>query len=162
MQLGEKIKIYRIQYQLSQEDLAELLDTSRQTISSWENDKTYPGMLAVVSLSEIFQIPVETLIKEDVVEMKEILDNKAERIQRNKDRDMMNRMAALRTGAVFIGGVSAYPVYHYHGWLYALIPILILAMGMLTTIPIEHYLRKYNLKKYQDIVTFFDEKYDRP
>lgn len=160
MLVGEKIKSYRIQFGFSQEDLAEKLDTSRQTISSWENGKTYPSVMTIVSLSEIFQVSVEALIKEDVQSMKEMMENKSEKIKRNKDRDILNRMVAARFLAAFVGALTAFPVYKYYGWTYAIIPATLLIMSLVTTIPIEHYRRKYNLKKYQDIVAFFDEKYN--
>lgn len=44
MNLGTQIKYFRQRDYLSQEDLAEKLYVSRQTISNWENDKSYPDV----------------------------------------------------------------------------------------------------------------------
>ena len=161
MLIGEKIKSYRSHVGLSQEDLAEELDTSRQTISSWETNKTYPSIRSIVALSEIIHISVEEFIKEDVETMKGILDGcKAERIEKNKDRDILNRMVAVRFFLGFGGALIAFPVYQYLGWPMVLIPASMLVGVVAFTFPIEHYRKKYNLRKYQDIVAFFDEKYD--
>ena len=44
MELGRRIKEYRSAAQMTQEDLAEKMFVSRQTISNWENDKSYPDI----------------------------------------------------------------------------------------------------------------------
>ena len=56
MELGKQIKMHRQEAHLSQEELANRVYVSRQTISNWENDKSYPDVNSLVLLSEIFQI----------------------------------------------------------------------------------------------------------
>lgn len=56
MELGKQIKKHRQEVQLSQEKLADRVYVSRQTISNWENDKSYPDVNSLVLLSEIFQM----------------------------------------------------------------------------------------------------------
>ncbi|MDO4465354.1 MAG: helix-turn-helix transcriptional regulator, partial [Bacillota bacterium] len=63
MELGKQIKKYRQEAQLSQEELAERIYVSRQTISNWENDKSYPDVNSLVLLSETFQVSLDKLIK---------------------------------------------------------------------------------------------------
>lgn len=70
MQIGTQIKKYRLQKQLSQEELADLIYVSRQTISNWENDKNYPDIHSLVLLSTQFGISLDTLVKGDIEEMK--------------------------------------------------------------------------------------------
>lgn len=74
MLIGENIRFYRQQHDLSQEELAEKMDTSRQTISSWENGKTYPNIQSLISLSNIFNTSVEDLIKEEIEDMKQSVE----------------------------------------------------------------------------------------
>ena len=73
MELGKQIKKYRQESQLSQDELADRVYVSRQTISNWENDKTYPDVTSLVLLSEIFQISLDKLIKGDIDTMKEVI-----------------------------------------------------------------------------------------
>ena len=162
MLIGEKIKECRLKFGLSQEDLAEKLDTTRQTISSWENGKTYPGIQTITTLSDIFNVSIESLIKEDVEIMRDTLSDskKEERVKRNKDRDVMNRLNMLRFLNAFIGALIFFPVYTYLGRNWLLIPIILLVSAIIITIPIQIYRKKYNLHKYKDIVEFFDEKYN--
>ena len=66
MELGKQIKMHRQEVHLSQEELANRVYVSRQTISNWENDKSYPDVNSLVLLSEIFQISLDNLIKGDI------------------------------------------------------------------------------------------------
>lgn len=162
MILGEKIRTHRKRNNLSQEELAEKVATSRQTISSWENNKTYPDIQTIIVLSDLFDVSIESLIKEDVKVMKDILDDeeRKKRIKRNKDRDVMNRLAAIRFFLAAAGGLALYPVYNFFPGYWFLFPLSFLVGALLYTIPIERYRKKYNLREYKDLVTFFDEKYD--
>lgn len=62
MELGKQIKKYRTEANLSQEELADKVFVSRQTVSNWENDKNYPDIKSLVLLSEIFHISLDNLI----------------------------------------------------------------------------------------------------
>lgn len=162
MVIGKKIKEGRLEVGLSQEDLAEKLDTTRQTISSWENGKTYPGIQTIITLSEMFNVSLESLIKEDVEVMRNTLSDreKEDRINRNKDRDIINRLNMLRFLNVFIGGLIFFPIARYFGRAWLFIPIILLLSAIILTLPIHIYRKKYKLYKYEDIVKFFDEEYN--
>lgn len=60
---------------LSQDALAEKIYVSRQTISNWENDKSYPDIRSLVLLSEVFGTSIDNLIKGDIEIMKEKVKN---------------------------------------------------------------------------------------
>ena len=62
MELGKQIKMCRQEAQLSQEELADRVYVSRQTISNWENDKSYPDVNSLVLLSEVFHISLDQFI----------------------------------------------------------------------------------------------------
>ena len=51
MKLNAQIKKYRMKKNLSQEELAEKVYVTRQTISSWENEKSYPDIHSLLLLS---------------------------------------------------------------------------------------------------------------
>lgn len=65
MILSEKIKFFRKQNKMSQMEVAEALDVSRQVISKWEVGSYVPSSKNLIQLSELFQIPLEVLIKEN-------------------------------------------------------------------------------------------------
>ena len=61
MQVGNQIKKYRDQLHLSQEQLAEKIYVTRQTISNWETNKSYPDIHSLVLLSQIFNVSIDQL-----------------------------------------------------------------------------------------------------
>ena len=67
MTVGQKISILRSSFRLSQEQLAEKLDVSRQSVSKWESDKSMPEIPAALKLSSIFGITLDELLKEDIL-----------------------------------------------------------------------------------------------
>ncbi len=65
MTLGEKIYKLRTQHNLSQGDLANELNVSRQSISKWENGNSTPDLDKIIKLAEIFNISLDELIKNE-------------------------------------------------------------------------------------------------
>lgn len=63
MNIGEKIYALRREKNLSQGDLADMLEVSRQSVSKWENNTAVPDLQKIIRLSEIFEISVDDLIK---------------------------------------------------------------------------------------------------
>ena len=61
--IGSKIKAARIEKKLTQEQIAELLGVSRQTISNWENGKSYPDIISVIKMSECYDVSLDYLLK---------------------------------------------------------------------------------------------------
>ena len=70
MEVGAQIKKYRSSMGISQEELAEKVYVSRQTVSNWETGKNYPDIHSVVLLSTVFNVSLDQLIKGDVEIMK--------------------------------------------------------------------------------------------
>lgn len=62
MKFSEEIKKIRLKNNLKQEDMASHLHVSRQTISSWENDRNLPDLEMIVMISKQYKIPLDELI----------------------------------------------------------------------------------------------------
>ena len=63
MSLGERIYKLRTEKNLSQGDLAERLEVSRQSVSKWENSNAVPDLEKIIALSEIFEVSLDELVK---------------------------------------------------------------------------------------------------
>ena len=63
MSLGERIYKLRTEKNLSQGDLAERLEVSRQSVSKWENNNAVPDLEKIIALSEIFEVSLDELVK---------------------------------------------------------------------------------------------------
>ena len=70
MELGNTIKTLRGNMGLSQEELADAVYVTRQTISNWETGKSYPDVKSLLLLSGFFGVSLDILVKGDVEKMK--------------------------------------------------------------------------------------------
>ena len=65
MEIGSKLKNARNEKGMSQEQAAEILGVSRQTISNWENNKSYPDIISVIKMSDTYSVSLDHLLKEE-------------------------------------------------------------------------------------------------
>ena len=65
MEIGQKLREARQRRGLTQEELAERLRLSRQTISNWENERSYPDIMSLIALSDLYGLSLDELVKED-------------------------------------------------------------------------------------------------
>ena len=66
MTFSEKLLLLRKQKRLSQEQLAEMLDVSRQSVSKWESQQTLPEPSKLILISQIFNVTIDQLLKDDM------------------------------------------------------------------------------------------------
>lgn len=75
MEVGMRIKQRRNELRLTQDEVAEALGITRQTISNWENGRSYPDIERVIRLSEIYQLSLDELLKGDVKMVHHLQEN---------------------------------------------------------------------------------------
>lgn len=144
MKIGQQIVRYRKSLNLSQEELAEQVYVTRQSVSNWENNKTYPDIHSLLLLSQIFQVSLDTLIKGDLEEMKK-------QIQEN-DKIDFEKNALIMTSLMFLLMVSAYPLFYYLDWIGLGIFLLLFLSTMYFALRVERFKKKYDVQTYKEIV----------
>ena len=150
MELGKQIKKHRQEAHLSQEELANRVYVSRQTISNWENDKSYPDVNSLVLLSEIFQISLDKLIKGDIEVMKDVIQK--------EEIEKMNRYGKIYTIMLIVTAVSAVPLFMWLGT-WGFIPWgIIFAFAMYFALRIERVKKDNDIQTYKEIVAFSEGK----
>ena len=87
MTLGEKLYTLRIKQNMTQEQLAEKLQVSRQSISKWESDATRPDLGKLKFLAEFYHVSLDALLDEDVdiFDMNDVMWTINTRFQAHKD-----------------------------------------------------------------------------
>lgn len=150
MELGKQIKMHRQEAELSQEELANRVYVSRQTILNWENDKSYPDVNSLVLLSEIFQISLDKLIKGDIGVMKEVIQK--------EEIEKMKRYGRIYTIMLIVTVVSAVTLFMWLG-VWAFIPWgIIWAISMYFALKIEKVKKDNDVQSYKEIVAFSEGK----
>ena len=149
MELGNRIKELRKAKNINQDELAEKLFVSRQTISNWENDKSYPDIQSVLLLSEVFNVSVDQLLKGDVEKMERIITE-----QTHADINKMNTYAVGMLISIIALLIST-PVLAFTIGFWFFIPFAVLfACTMYFATRIEKYKKEYNVQTYKEIVAF--------
>ena len=150
MNLGAQIKKYRTEFSLSQDELAEKLFVTRQSISNWENDRTYPDIKSLVLLSEVFSVSLDQLVKGDVDEMKKEISEQ-EQEQFKKEDTVLGILLLL---LMFL----AVPLVKFGGWL-GIVAYAVLAVVSLTySIKVEKHKKELDIQTYKEIVAFMEGK----
>ena len=150
MELGKQIKRYRMEANLSQEELADKVFISRQTISNWENDKNYPDIKSLVLMSEVFHVSLDILIKGDLERMKKEID-KQEYAEFQKNSNIFSILFVVLL-------IVPVPLVMIFEWFGMVLYIGLWAIGMYFAIRLEKYKKKYDIHTYKEIVAFMEGK----
>lgn len=157
MDISNQIKTRREAMGLSQEQLAEKLYVSRQTISNWERDKTYPDVQSLLMLSILFDTSIDTLVKGDVTVMEEAVER-----DRKRMGAQMQWLAVLMLGLLALTLVLMLtPAF---GWMEGVwgtkmsyvIAVLPAVAGLVVAAVIDNIKRKNDLVTYKEILAFMN------
>lgn len=146
MELGKQIKKYRNGLSLSQDTLAEKVYVSRQTISNWENDKSYPDVNSLVLLSEVFHTSIDDLIKGDVKVMKEEI--------RREDRRKFEKLSNVFAGMFLTVVITPIPLAHFLSYFGIAIWVILMAATMYVAIVVEKEKKRFDIQTYKEIIAF--------
>ncbi|HES9038454.1 TPA: helix-turn-helix transcriptional regulator [Streptococcus pyogenes] len=150
MEIGQQIIRYRKQQALSQEELAEKVYISRQSISNWENDKTYPDIHSLLLLSQIFQVSLNQLIKGDIEKMKYTITQ--------VDKKNFERDTKVMVTLMILLMISSYPLVYFLEWLGLGIFVLLSIITMTYANRVERFKKKYDVQPYKEILAVSNGK----
>lgn len=106
MEIGTKLKNARAKSGLTQEKVAEEIGVTRQSMSNWENGRSYPDIVSVIKLSDLYSVSLDELLKEDN-KMIEHLDDSTNIV---KSRKRLTRF--IMAGAYLLIWTAAVLLYH--------------------------------------------------
>ena len=96
--ISKNIKKLRAEHNLTQDALAEKLHVTRQAISNWENEKTYPDIKSVVTLSDLYGVSLDFLLKDkEETSMSNYLDFLEESTNTVKSRNKLSMLILVLT-----------------------------------------------------------------
>lgn len=150
MDISKQIKKYRLDSKLSQEDLAEKVFVTRQTISNWENGKNYPDINSLVLLSTLFGVSLDILVKGDLEEMKEEI--------KTEDIKKFNRDGMIFTVLLMATGILVVPLFLYLNFIGVAIWLALFGITMYYARCIEKQNKTYDVHTYREIIAFTEGK----
>ena len=150
MDIGLQIKKFREQQKISQEELALKIFVSRQTISNWETNKSCPDIKSLITLSNIFNVSLDNFIKEDIKEMREIVEKATIK--------KFNVISVVFLIELIVVAISAYPLFNIKGNIGIVIWLCLFAITLYTASKIEKFKKNYDIQTYKEILAFIDGK----
>lgn len=146
MEVGAQIKKYRSNMGISQEELAEKVYVSRQTVSNWETGKNYPDIHSVLLLSSVFNVSLDQLIKGDV----EIMKNEIKETEIKK----FNKIGGIYAVFLILTVITLVPFLAFMDW-YGLIPWSgVYVIALYFAFKADKVKKENHLSTYKEIVAF--------
>lgn len=150
MNISKQIKKYRLDSKLSQENLAEKIFVTRQTISNWENSKNYPDINSLVLLSNLFGVSLDILVKGDLDEMKEEI--------KTEDIKKFNHDGTIFTLLLIATTVVAVPLFLFLEFIGVAIWLVLFGVTMYYARCIEKQKKIYDVQTFREIIAFTEGK----
>lgn len=150
MEIGRQIRKYRQELNMSQEELADQVFVTRQTVSNWENNKNYPDINSLLLLSSLFGISLDILVKGDMEEMEEMIEI--------EDIRKLKRHGWIYTVLLLLSVVSVVPLFFLLWPIGIGIWACIYGVTIWVARKIEKEKKMYDLGTYKEIKMFMEGK----
>lgn len=150
MELSKQIKKYRGDMNLSQEELAEKIYVTRQTISNWETGKNYPDIHSLLLLSSVFDVSLDQLIKGDIEIMKE-------EIKETELKEFIH-YGNIFSVLFFVSIISFAPMLLCLQLKGVIAWAVLYVITLIYSFKVEKLKKKNNVHTYKEIVAFMDGK----
>lgn len=149
MNIKEQLRKKRNESNMTQDQIADMIYVSRQTISNWENGKSYPDIKSLILLCDIYKISLDELVRGDVELM----------------RKEVSKSQFLETGSMILFSLISFMIglaimSRTLGTLKSIATITTLVLCVLTLVycfKAERMKKKANIRTYSDILAYFDE-----
>ena len=148
MEVKEQIRAYRSSLGLSQEELAEAVYVTRQTVSNWENGKSYPDIQSLLRLSALYGVSLDQLIKGDAERMKEKINDDEIRA--------FNRLSNVFTLMMVLSLLVWAPLAYFLHWWGMVLAVILFAFTFFLALRVEKEKKKYDIQSYKEIVAFLE------
>ena len=137
MNFSEKLLTLRKANELTQEQLAEKRDVSRQSISKWESGQATPELDKIVALSAIFNVTTDYLLKsseiDDLSVKTEMLEKQQQLMFVREKKQKRIFWCVMYSLAVYLIFFAAYFIGHFHFWKWVANPSVMFAGFLIAT-----------------------------
>ena len=150
MNIREQLRKKRNENNITQEQLAEMIFVSRQTISNWENGKSYPDIKSLILLCDIYNISLDELVRGDVKLM-----------QKEISKSQFLGIAGMILVSLILYLIGLAIMARTSGTLKSIAMVTTVVLAILTlyySFKAEKMKKKANIQTYSEIVAYFDDE----
>lgn len=146
MELGGQIRKRRQALGLSQDELAERVYATRQSVSNWENGRTCPDIKSLLLLAEVFSASLDDLVKGDITEMKKQIDE--------QEKTAFRRDSNIFTALFIAMLVTCVPLTLLWRWWGLAAWSILAVVAFAWSLRVEKWKKKFDIQTYKEIVAF--------
>lgn len=150
MEIGKQIKKYRNMKSMNQDDLSEKIYVSRQTILSWENNKSYPDIHSLILLCQVFDVSLDQLVKGDIEKMKTVIEN--------HDIEGMKKKNTYFTVMMILLVILPVPLLKFLKLVGIVLYVVLFVATMYVALQIEKDKKQFDIQTYKEIDAFMKGK----
>ena len=148
MEVGNTIRNLRTAKGMSQEELAEKVYVSRQTISNWENDKSYPDVQSLAIVADLFDTTIDSLVKGDLP----MIETRIEEAEVRMIKRNTMLYAVLLIVSIVVMAIS----FAHENWLALTTGAIVYAIAMYFASMVEQDKKNYAVQTYREIKALLD------
>lgn len=153
MNINQQIKAYRLKQNISQEELAEKIFVTRQTVSNWETGKNYPDIHSLLLMSNLFGVSLDQLVKGDLNAMKDSI--------KKEDIKVYTFWSNLYSMLFISFIISFAPLLYFLDWYGVTISVILFIILIYVAFKVEKIKKANDIQTYREIVAFLNgEKLD--
>lgn len=153
MNINQQIKAYRLKQNISQEELAEKIFVTRQTVSNWETGKNYPDIHSLLLMSNLFGVSLDQLVKGDLNAMKDSI--------KKEDIKVYTFWSNLYSMLFISFIISFAPLLYFLDWYGVTISVILFIILIYVAFKVEKIKKANDIQTYKEIVAFLNgEKLD--
>lgn len=153
MNINQQIKAYRLKQNISQEELAEKIFVTRQTVSNWETGKNYPDIHSLLLMSNLFGVSLDQLVKGDLNAMKDSI--------KKEDIKVYTFWSNLYSMLFISFIISFAPLLYFLDWYGVTISAILFIILIFVAFKVEKIKKANDIQTYKEIVAFLNgEKLD--
>lgn len=153
MNINQQIKAYRLKQNISQEELAEKIFVTRQTVSNWETGKNYPDIHSLLLMSNLFGVSLDQLVKGDLNAMKDSI--------KKEDIKVYTFWSNLYSMLFISFIISFAPLLYFLDWYGVTISAILFIILIYVAFKVEKIKKANDIQTYKEIVAFLNgEKLD--
>lgn len=153
MNINQQIKAYRLKQNISQEELAEKIFVTRQTVSNWETGKNYPDIHSLLLMSNLFGVSLDQLVKGDLNAMKDTI--------KKEDIKVYTFWSNLYSMLFISFIISFAPLLYFLDWYGVTISAILFIILIYVAFKVEKIKKANDIQTYKEIVAFLNgEKLD--
>lgn len=163
MSFGENLQVIRAKHNITQEQFAEQLEVTRQSVSKWESGASYPEMNTILKICEMYQVSMDDLMRGTLAEKDEAANEKFEKHIRKFANCIAAGVAMIISGAALVACLDFLGVMeNLQGMIFLSLVVIAVVLFIVSGMEHDRFVKKYPaIQPYhtEEEIERFDKKF---